>query len=296
MTWVAVAVGAGAVVSGVAANRAGSRAASASQQGTNASIAEQGRQYDQTRRDNSGRMFLGDQAGDTLARLYGWAPASQAADREAANAPLTVGDTNLPAGTTTRDIGGGWSEVWYGGQRIGSLRPGGANGRFVNDTGFDVQGAIAQRAQQGSAQAAPTGRPDLGAFFESPDYQFNLGEGQKAIDRSLAARGGALSGASVRESTRYASGMASQQFGDYTNRLLTIAGLGNAATSNVTQAGMNMANNNSNALLNNANARASSYMTQAQGVNNAVQGGISNYLLSQYLNKPPITTPTVPKV
>jgi hypothetical protein len=130
----------------------------------------------------------------------------------------------------------------------------------------------------------------MGAFFASPDYQFNLGEGQKAIDRSLAARGGALSGASVREGARYASGLASQQYGDYTNRLLTIAGLGSAATSNVAAAGQNMANNNSAAILNNANARASSYMTQAQGVNNAVQGGISNYLLQQYLSKPPVTT------
>lgn len=201
-----------------------------------------------------------------------------------------MGDTYLPAGAVSDSPGNKrGSNIFLDGQLIGRVNPGGPNGRFVPALGVDLSAIRAARVGQagtGDAGAATaTGRPELGAFFESPDYQFNLGEGQKAIDRSLAARGGALSGASVREGARYASGLASQQFGDYTNRLLTIAGLGNAATSNVAQAGMNAANNNSNALINNANARASAYTTQAQGVNNAVQSGISGWLLNSYLQK-----------
>lgn len=52
MTWVAVGVGFGsAVVGGIASNRAAGKAASAQNAGNNAAIAEQRRQYDQTRTD-----------------------------------------------------------------------------------------------------------------------------------------------------------------------------------------------------------------------------------------------------
>lgn len=52
MTWVAVGVGVGsAVVGGIASNRAAGKAASAQNAGNNAAIAEQRRQYDQTRTD-----------------------------------------------------------------------------------------------------------------------------------------------------------------------------------------------------------------------------------------------------
>jgi hypothetical protein len=286
MTWVAVAVVGGAVVGGVASSRAGSQAANASQRGTDASISEQRRQYDTTRADFAPQRSIGNSALDQLARLYGFAPPSRAAATESANADVLMGDTYLPAGSLSDSPGNKrGSNIFLNGQQIGHVIPGGPSGRFIPEVGVDIGELRQQQLQQG-ATAPTTGTPDLGAFFESPDYQFNLAEGQKAIDRSLAARGGALSGASVREGARYASGMASNQFGDFTNRLLTIAGLGSAATSNTAAAGQNMANNNSAALINNANARASSYMTQAQGVNNAAQGGISNYLLTQYLNKP----------
>ena len=133
---------------------------------------------------------------------------------------------------------------------------------------------------------AGSGQPDMSAFFESPDYQFNLGQGQQAIDRSLAARGRALSGAGVKEGTRFASGMASREYGSFVDRLLAAAGLGTTGTSISANAGMTAAGQIGAAQQNAGNARASAYLTGAQGVNNAVQGGISNYLLAQYLKKP----------
>jgi hypothetical protein len=140
------------------------------------------------------------------------------------------------------------------------------------------------------AAGAGSGQPNMGAFFESPDYQFNLGEGQKAIDRSLAARGRGISGAGVREGERYASGLASGEFNNFTQRLLQIAGLGSAGITTSANAGMTSAGQIGAAQVNAGNNRASAYMAGAQGVNNAVQGGISNYLLNQYLQKPPVTS------
>lgn len=289
--WGAALIAGGAVVSAGAAISAGNKAAGATKDATRDSLAEQRRQYDQTRTDFAPQRSIGNSSLDTLARLYGWGAPSGAAAAEQAAAPMTVGDSQLPPGATFTDKGKGWYDVNYGGQRVGYLRPGGPNGKFVNDTGTDLSQFAPQPAAPGTA-AGGTGHPDMSAFFESPDYQFNLAEGQKAIDRSLVARSGALSGAAVKEGTRYASGLASQQYGDFTNRLLTIAGLGNAATSNTAQAGANMANNNSAAILNNGNNRASIYGQTAAGVNNSVQGGISNYMLTQYLKQAPPVTPT----
>ena len=124
---------------------------------------------------------------------------------------------------------------------------------------------------------------DMSGFYASPDYNFNLNEGQKAIDRSLAARGQALSGTGVKEGVRYASGMASNQYSSYVDRLLQQAGLGNTGIGASASAGMNAANNIGAAYMNAGNAKASAYLQQGQSVNNAVNGGIQNYMLYKYL-------------
>lgn len=262
------------------------RAARAGQRGADAATAEQSRQYDQTRADFAPYREVGTGALGQLARLYGLPQPMNDAQRRASE-PMLVGDTELPSGTTTKHVGNNWYEVWNGGQRIGTLRPGGSNGQFINDTGADI-GALFQ--QQGNQQAgAAVSGPDMSVFLESPDYRFNLSEGQKAIDRSLAARGRTLSGAGVREGVRYASGMASGEFGNFYNRLANLAGIGQSATGSTAVAGANAANNISQNHMFAGQSRANGYMQGGQAVNNAVQGGISNYLLSQYLSKPPVS-------
>lgn len=144
----------------------------------------------------------------------------------------------------------------------------------------DGMGGYYPVPQESVAAPAQAG-PDLSAFTESPDYQFNLAEGQKAIDRSLAARGRALSGSAVKEGVRYASGMASNEFGNFYNRLAGLAGLGQAGISTSANAGANMESTVANANANAGAIRSSAYMSGAQGVNNAIQGGIGNYLYAR---------------
>lgn len=57
-----------------------------------------------------------------------------------------------------------------------------------------------------------------GDFKKSPGYQFRLDEGQKAISRSAAARGGALSGAAVKESLRYGQNFATADYDNFLRR------------------------------------------------------------------------------
>lgn len=284
----------GAVVGGVIAGGAayaGSRSASgAATRGANAATAEQARQYDQTREDFAPYRDVGVGALGQLARLYGL-PAPMNSQQRLGTRPMVVGDTELPAGSTFVDKGGGWYEVHYGGQRIGTLRPGGSNGRFLNDAGVDISALLRQQGDQ-MAGANESSGPDMSVFTESPDYQFNLAEGQKAIDRSLAARGRSLSGAGVREGVRYASGMASNELGNFYNRLANLAGIGQTATQSTAAAGMNAANNISQNHLFAGQSRASGYMNTAAGINNAVQGGLQNYMLSRYLGQQPsMSTP-----
>lgn len=49
-------------------------------------------------------------------------------------------------------------------------------------------------------------------YEESPNYQFNLEEGQKALDRASAARGNYLSPSAVKELSRYSQDLASNEF------------------------------------------------------------------------------------
>ena len=69
-----------------------------------------------------------------------------------------------------------------------------------------------------------TGKADFSSFTTAPDFQFNLQQGQDAINRSAAARGGLLSGAAVKAGQTYASGLASNQFNSYVGRLEGLAG------------------------------------------------------------------------
>lgn len=70
------------------------------------------------------------------------------------------------------------------------------------------------------------------AFFNSPDYQFQLQQGMQALNNSASASGNVQSGAQQMAITNYAQGLASQQYNSFMNKLATQAGTGqNAGTS-----------------------------------------------------------------
>lgn len=94
----------------------------------------------------------------------------------------------------------------------------------------DLEGQLAQSQQGGAA-------PDYSSFFKSPGYQFRQDEGIRAIDRSASARGQLMSGGTLRELQRYGQGLASSEFGNYANRLASIAGIGQSAAFNSGQLG-----------------------------------------------------------
>jgi hypothetical protein len=133
-------------------------------------------------------------------------------------------------------------------------------------------------------------------FQADPGYGFRLSEGQKALERSAAARGGLISGGALKAATRFGQDMGSQEYTTAFNRyqterearlgpLRTLTGMGGTTASNLGAAGQTMASNVGNlgmaganataeGYLGSANARASGYM----GGYNAINSGLSNYL------------------
>lgn len=161
--------------------------------------------------------------------------------------------------------------------------------------------ALAQmQAQYNNMPAAFTGQVDLN---QDPGYAFRLKEGQQALDRSAAARGGLISGGALKAATRYGQEMGSQEYGNAYNRALTsynagvnrestgynrlaaMSGIGQTAANTIGTAGQNyatgagtisqnMASNVGEAYQGAANARASGYVGGA----NAFGSGLGTYL------------------
>ena len=58
-------------------------------------------------------------------------------------------------------------------------------------------------------------------FVTDPGYNFRFTEGQKALERNAAARGGFISGRALKEATRFGQEMGSQEYSNAYNRYLT---------------------------------------------------------------------------
>lgn len=132
------------------------------------------------------------------------------------------------------------------------------------------QGAISSLADMyGFGKNNNSGTPDYSAFTNSPDYQFAFNQGTAALDASAASKGLLLSGAQVKDAQTFGQGLASQQYGNYVNRLLSLSQIGaSAGTSAGAQVGATTQSLGA--------AQASGLV----GAANSITGGLNNY--SQY--------------
>lgn len=112
---------------------------------------------------------------------------------------------------------------------------------------------------------------DYSGFYASPDYQFRLSEGEKALNRSAAARGNLLSGAQLKDLTGYGQGLASTEYGNWYNRLAGLRGEGIGIAGQQGNIATGVGDRVAQAQLGQAGARASGYMADAN---------IANYLAS----------------
>jgi hypothetical protein len=168
----------------------------------------------------------------------------------------------------------------------------GGSGQGQTRTLFDGTTATPLNGSPDSSGTAANA-PDYSSFFNSPDYQFALQQGQQGVDRDAAARGALYSGGHTADVLKFGQGLASQQFNNYTNRLASLAGVGQTAANELGAYGQNTANSIGNLMTNAGNARASSYLQQGQiqGQKIGAFGNAFNQFLGYYQNRPQTQTP-----
>ena len=143
-------------------------------------------------------------------------------------------------------------------------------------------------------------------FEADPGYGFRMSEGMKALERSAAARGGLLSGATLRGVQRFGQDLASQEYQNAFNRyqanragqlnpLQSLMGAGQTGANVLTTAagdlgrgvaGSTMAAGQGAAAgyLGAGQARASGYVGGANALTGALQSAVPNYMMYRYMN------------
>ena len=136
-------------------------------------------------------------------------------------------------------------------------------------------------------------------FTQDPGYAFRLSEGVKALDRTAAARGGLLSGATLKGAQRYGQDLGSQEYVNAFNRyqternaqlnpLQSLVGLGQTSTNTLTNAAGQMGQNYATGYGNIGQARASGYVGSANALTSALGTGLNYSQNQQYINRLPI--------
>jgi hypothetical protein len=142
-------------------------------------------------------------------------------------------------------------------------------------------------------------------FVKDPGYEFRMAEGEKGINRALAARGGFNSGAALKALDRYNQDYASNEFTnaynrDAANKARTFSFLSGSAGQGLQAAGAgigantNAANNNSNIQQNLGGTLANMYQQNADNQANMFQSAIANGLYAWERNRPVTGNSTVP--
>jgi hypothetical protein len=166
--------------------------------------------------------------------------------------------------------------------------------------GLTAQNEIMQLLGIGGDKAA-AGYGSMGKAFgadqfqQDPGYAFRQSEGMKALERSAAARGGLMSGSTLKGIQRFGQDLASQEYQNAFNRfqveraaklnpLQSLMGSGQSATNvmtgNVGQAGQNQMSNAYNA----GQARASGYIGSANALTTAL-GQVGSIATNYPMNK-----------
>jgi hypothetical protein len=120
-------------------------------------------------------------------------------------------------------------------------------------------------------------------FQQDPGYAFRLSEGQKAIERSAAARGGLQSGSALKAAARFGQDLGSQEYQNAFNRyqvnranqlnpLQSLMGAGQSAANTLTSAAGQQGQNQASNIYNAGQARASGYVGSANALSGALQG------------------------
>jgi hypothetical protein len=118
---------------------------------------------------------------------------------------------------------------------------------------------------------------NFSSFTQSPDYQFALSQGTKAMDASAAARGNLFSGGYGQQLQQFGQGLATQNYDNFYNHLAGISAQGEIAATQSGYQNAGFANAGTNINTNMGEAQAKGTLSQASAWNNGL-----NQLASAY--------------
>ena len=272
MTWANVAIVGSAVIGGIASNKAANTAAAASREAAQL----QAQQYQQTRSDLMPWQQAGTQSLQQLMLGLGLRSGS-APSRD----QFTTQIAGIPGTQVMGEHGGG--------SMVGGTP---ASSQF-DQAGYDSALAAYNQPLTANGDVTPgmfTHQFGLQDFQESPAYQFNLQQGQQALDKGANARGNLYAPQTLQDLSKFSQGLASNEWnnaygqyqnniGNIWNRFNSMSQGGQSAANQTGAAGANAANNQGMSLQNAGNAQAAGIM----GANTALQGGLNNYMFYDYL-------------
>lgn len=143
------------------------------------------------------------------------------------------------------------------------------------------QGATSTLSRLTGGNATPA---DYSSFYNSPDYKFAQEQGELGITRGANARGLNLSGGTLKDLATFNSGLASQQYGNYYNRLMQLATLGSNSASSLAGNNTNMASSMGNTMQGIGQAQASGIVGATNAITGSISNGVNNSVLANYVN------------
>jgi len=124
---------------------------------------------------------------------------------------------------------------------------------------------------------------------QDPGYEFRMREGEKAINAAGSARGLSNSGATLKALSRYGQDYSSGEYGkvyDRTyNRLSGLAGTGQNATNQSSQAASNFGAQAGNNAAQLGNAQAAGQIAQGNAMSGALNNGSNMWMQYQMMNR-----------
>lgn len=148
----------------------------------------------------------------------------------------------------------------------------GASGQLANLYG--IPGVNGSTGQQ----------PDFSSFTNSPDFLFAQSQGNKGVQQYLASTGQTQGSAGQQAISSFNQGLASQQYGNYFNRLTSLAGMGQGAATSSAGMAAQFGQTGGNTMMAGGANLASGTIGSANAWSQGISGATSPFMLAAMMN------------
>jgi hypothetical protein len=130
----------------------------------------------------------------------------------------------------------------------------------------------------------PAADAAMATYQQSPGYQWQLGQGVRAVNASAAANEMTRSGATMKALDTFGQGLANTDFGSYWNRLQQLSSGGLDAAKGIAGVATGTATNVANTDVGQAGADASIYGNMAKSIGTSANGLMNNSAVQSYFS------------